>query len=84
LGRGVFISDFIGGNSNAATGDFSIGIVGFLFENGAATQPIAEMNIADNHLRFWHKLVEAADDPWPYNSWRVPSLVFRDVVVSGV
>jgi PmbA protein len=84
LGRGIFITDFIGGNSNPLSGDFSIGIVGFLFENGVPTQPIAEMNLADNHLRFWGKLVEAANDPWPYSSWRIPSLAFRDVVVSGV
>ncbi len=45
---------------------------------------MAEMNIADNHLKFWHKLVEVANDPWIYSSFRMPSLVFNDVVVSGV
>jgi len=42
------------------------------------------MNVADNHLRFWHKLVEVVDDPWPYSAWHTPSLVFKEVVVSGV
>jgi PmbA protein len=84
LGRGIFISDFIGGNSNATSGDFSMGIAGFLFENGVATQPISEMNLAGNHLTFWSKLAEAANNPWLHNEWRIPSLVFRDVVVSGV
>jgi PmbA protein len=84
LGRGVYITGFIGGNSNSTTGDASIGIFGHLFENGALTQPIAEMNIADNHLKFWNKLVEVANDPWRYSSWRMPSLVFTDIVVSGV
>jgi hypothetical protein len=28
--------------------------------------------------------VEAANDPWTYSSYRMPSLVFNDVVVSGV
>ena len=42
------------------------------------------MNIADNHLKFWPKLVETGDDPWAYSSWRTPSLVFKDVVVSGL
>lgn len=84
LGRGIFITGFIGGNSNSTTGDASIGIIGQLFENGKPVQAIAEMNIADNHLKFWHKLVEVANDPWIYSSRRMPSLVFTDVVVSGV
>lgn len=83
LGRGIFITGFIGGNSNSTTGDSSIGILGKLFENGEPVQSVAEMNIAGNHLEFWKKLVEAANDPWPYSSWRTPSLVFSDVVVSG-
>lgn len=84
LGRGVLITGFIGGNSNSTTGDMSVGIIGTLFENGEWVQPVAEMNIADNHLEFWRKLVETADDPWVYSSNRTPSLVFEDVVVSGV
>jgi len=83
LGRGIFITGFIGGNSNSTTGDTSIGIIGRLFENGEPTQAVAEMNIADNHLKLWNKLAEAADDPWLYSSLRMPSLVFTDVVVSG-
>jgi len=35
---------------------------------------------SDNHLKLWQRLAEVADDPWPYGSWRTPSLVFTDVV----
>jgi PmbA protein len=84
LGRGILITDFLGGNSNSTTGDTSMGIIGTLFEKGELVQPVSEMNIADNHLKFWHKLAEVADDPWIYSSWRTPSLVFTDVVVSGL
>ena len=45
---------------------------------------LAEMNIADNHLQFWNKLAEAANDPWIYGNFRMPSLVFTDIVVSGL
>jgi PmbA protein len=83
LGRGILITDFLGGNSNSTTGDFSVGIMGKLFENGEPVQSVAEMNIADNHLRFWQKLAEAANDPWPYSAMRLPSLVFDGVVVAG-
>lgn len=84
LGRGIYITGFIGGNSNSTTGDTSVGIIGHLFEKGVPVQAIAEMNIADNHLKFWNKLVEVANDPWLYSGWRMPSLVFEDVVVSGL
>lgn len=84
LGRGILVTGFIGGNSNSTTGDSSVGIFGHLFENGEPIQAIAEMNIADNHLKFWQKLSEVANDPWIYSSQRTPSLVFTDVVVSGV
>jgi PmbA protein len=84
LGRGILITGFIGGNSNSTTGDSSVGILGKLFEKGESTQAVAEMNIAGNHLEFWPKLAEVANDPWPYSSMRTPSLVFTDVVVSGV
>jgi len=84
LGRGIFVTGFIGGNSNSTTGDFSIGIIGQFFEKGEIVHPVSEMNIADNHLKFWPRLVEAANDPYPYSQMRFPSLVFSDVVVSGL
>lgn len=84
LGRGILITGFIGGNSNPTTGDTSIGIFGRLFEGGVPVQAVAEMNIADNHLKFWDRLIEVADDPWIYSSMRMPSLVIDKVVVAGV
>jgi hypothetical protein len=42
------------------------------------------MNTADNRLKFCARLIEEANDPWTYGLWRTPSLVLRDVVVSGV
>jgi len=84
LGRGILITGFIGGNSNSTTGDTSIGIVGHLFEKGEPVQAVSEMNIADNHLKIWQRLAETANDPYPYSGQRFPSLVFTDVVVSGI
>lgn len=84
LARGILITGFIGGNSNSTTGDTSIGISGQLFENGVPVQAVSEMNIADNHLKIWPRLVEVANDPYLYSSQRFPSLVFKDVVVSGI
>jgi PmbA protein len=84
LGRCILITGFIGGNSNSTTGDFSVGIIGKLYENGSFVQNVAEMNMADNHLNFWNKLVEVANDPWIYSQARLPSMVFDNIVVAGV
>ena len=84
LKRCIVITDYIGGNSNSTTGDFSVGIIGKLYENGNFVQNVAEMNIADNHMNFWNRLVEVANDPWIYSQGRFPSLVIDDVVVAGI
>ena len=84
LGRCILITGYIGGNSNSTTGDFSVGVIGKLYEKGQFVQNVAEMNIADNHLNFWNKLVEVANDPWIYSQARLPSLVFDNVVVAGI
>ena len=84
LGKGILVTGFIGGNSNSTTGDMSLGIIGELFENGESVQPVSEMNIADNHLNFWQKLIETGNDTWQYSSSRMPSMVFDNVVVAGV
>lgn len=84
LGRCMLITGFIGGNSNSTTGDFSVGVIGKIYDKGGFVQNIAEMNIADNHLNFWNKLIETANDPWIYGSARLPSLVFDNVVVAGI
>jgi PmbA protein len=84
LGRCILVTGFIGGNSNSTTGDFSMGIIGKLYDKGEFVQNVSEMNMADNHLKFWNKLVEVANDPWIYGQARFPSLVIDDVVISGI
>jgi PmbA protein len=80
----IFVNGFLGGNNNAATGDFSFGIQGVLLEDGAPTRPVSEMNVSGNTLTIFHQLVEAANDPWTFSSVITPSLVFTDVQFSGV
>jgi PmbA protein len=83
LGRAIHIDGFLGGNTNAVTGDFSFGIQGTLFEDGAPVHAVSEMNISGNLFELLERYVEAADDPYLYGSWRVPSLVFDGLQFSG-
>jgi PmbA protein len=81
--EGILVTSFLGGNSNATTGDFSLGIKGYYIKNGAIAHPVSEMNIAGNQLSFWKKLAEVGSDPWTYSSNRTPTLRFVDVQCSG-
>lgn len=82
--KGIWITGFNGGNCNPTTGDFSFGIEGFLIKNGEATQAISEMNITGNMLNLWESLIEVGNDPRPYTSWQIPSLLFRNIKFSGL
>jgi len=83
LPRGIFITDIIGGNFNATTGDFSTGIAGFLIEEGKLARPVSEMNLAGNLLDLLPKLEEVGNDPYPYMSIRSPALRFAPLRVTG-
>lgn len=84
LNNGILITGFLGGNSNPTTGDFSFGIVGFLIKNGEMIKPINEMNISGNAKEFWNQLQEVGNDPHPYSSILIPSMMFKDVQFSGI
>lgn len=82
-GRAIRVTSFLGGNSNPASGAFSLGIRGQLIENGEVVQNLSEMNVSGNLLELMANFVEAANDPWLYASYRVPTLVFSGVQFSG-
>ena len=83
MDRGIWVTGFIGGNSNSTTGDFSFGIEGFLVEKGKAVKPISEMNITGNLLALWKNLIEVGNDPLLITSARIPSILFDKVSFSG-
>jgi PmbA protein len=82
--KGILVSNFIGGNSNSTTGDFSFGVMGFYVESGAIKQPVNEMNVSGNFKELWKQLVQLGNDPFPYGEWRIPTLHFHDVQFSGL
>ncbi len=83
MDTGILITGFSGGNSNSATGDFSVGIRGHWVEKGKIVRSITEMNLAGNHLKFWTKLAELGRDARQASPWRCPSLRFEPVQFSG-
>jgi len=82
--KGILVKNFIGGNSNSTSGDFSFGIMGHYIEGGRIARPVNEMNISGNMKEFWNRLAEVGNDPYVFSSWRFPSLYFTDVQFSGI
>ena len=82
-GSGILVTDFNGGNSNPATGDFSYGIEGFEFKDGKILRPVSGMLITGNFLSLWQGLIAAGDDSRPCKGKLIPTLAFRDVDFSG-
>jgi PmbA protein len=82
--EGILVTGFLGGNSNATTGDFSLGAQGYRVRGGRIAEPVGEMNVSGNHLELWKRLVAVGNDPYPYSSSRTPTLVFEGVQFAGV
>lgn len=82
-GKGIFVTDFNGGNSNSATGDFSYGIEGFWFEDGKILKPVSEMLVTGNFITLWNNLLAAGDDSRQCKSKLIPTIAFKDVDFSG-
>ena len=83
LPRVIRVDGFLGGNTNAITGDFSFGISGTLFENGEPVAAVSEMNISGDLFTLLGQFQEAASDTWRWGAWRSPSLLFDGVQFSG-
>jgi PmbA protein len=83
VGDGVYVTSWLGGNADATTGDFSLGLRGHMIENGQVGRPVGEMNVTGNLKDLFAQLEMVGNDPYPYSSTLAPSLVFVDVDFSG-
>ena len=82
-GSGILVTEFNGGNSNSATGDFSFGIEGFEFKNGKILRPVREMLVTGNLVTLWSNVMACADDARECMSKLIPTLAFSNVDFSG-
>ena len=83
IGDGILVTGYNGGNSNAATGDFSFGVEGFLFKDGKVVHPVREMLITGNLLTLWNNLLAAGNDARFCKSKLIPTLAFGNVDFSA-
>lgn len=84
IDKGIYITGFNGGNCNGATGDFSFGIEGFFFEKGVISYPIKEMNMTGNILSLWNNVIHIGNDSRDCSRWKIPTLAFEKIDISGI
>jgi len=81
--EGCLVTGWLGGNSDGTTGDFSLGLRGHTIEGGRIGGPVQEMNVTGDLISLFAGLVEVGNDPWPWSSREVPTLVFEGAQLSG-
>lgn len=83
VGEGIYVSSWLGGNSDSTSGEFSLGLRGHLVEKGELGTPVGEMNVTGNLLELFSRLTRVGGDPWTYGTLHTPTLVFEGVSFSG-
>lgn len=82
-GSGILVTGFNGGNCNQATGNFSFGIEGFVFENGRIVHPVQEALMTGNIIELWNSIMAAGSDARRCTRWQIPSLAFGNADISA-
>jgi PmbA protein len=81
--QGLYVTELIGHGVNVVTGDYSRGAVGLWIENGEFAYPVSEITVAAN-LRQMLLDVEAAGSDLEFRgSVASPTLLIREMTVSG-
>lgn len=82
VGKGLLVTDMFGPSINPNTGDYSVGVAGFWFEDGEVQYPVSEVTIAGDLPAMFARLVPASDLEFRgrHNS---PSLLIEDMSIAG-
>ena len=82
-GEGLLVTDMFGPNVNANTGDYSVGVSGFLIENGVLTKPVSEITIAGNLIEMFGTMTPANDLKFE-STVNAPTLRIEGMMVAGL
>ncbi|MEH6410458.1 MAG: metallopeptidase TldD-related protein, partial [Hyphomonas sp.] len=81
-GEGLLVTDMFGPSINPNTGDYSVGVAGFWFENGEIAYPVSEVTIAGDLPAIFARLIPASD--LEFRGTRdAPSILVEDMSLAG-
>jgi PmbA protein len=81
-GKGLLVTEMFSPSLNMNTGDWSVGVAGFWFENGALVHPVSEVTVAGNLLDMYARLRCGADLDMR-GALEAPSLAVDELVIGG-
>jgi PmbA protein len=82
-GKGLLVTDMFSPSLNMNTGDWSVGVAGYWFENGEIQHPVSEVTVAGNLLEIYARL-RCGNDLDTRGSLEIPSLIVDDLAIGGV
>jgi PmbA protein len=82
-GTGLYVTHLMGFGFNAVTGDYSRGAAGLWIENGELAYPVSEVTIAANFGAMLEGLEMAANDLEFQGAVAAPTVLIREMTVSG-
>lgn len=81
-GKGLLVSEMFGPSINPNTGDYSVGVSGYWFENGEIEKSVAEVTIAGDLPSMFARLIPANDLEFR-GSTDAPSILIEDMSLAG-
>lgn len=81
-GTGLLVTSMFGPSLNGNTGDWSAGVSGFWFEDGAIAYPVSEVTVAGKLTDLYLRLQRGSDLEFR-GAFNVPSLMFDAVAIAG-
>ena len=81
-GTGLLVTSMFGPSLNGNTGDWSAGVSGFWFENGAVAYPVSEVTVAGKLTDLYLRIQRGSDLEFR-GGFNVPSLMFDAVAIAG-
>ncbi len=81
-GTGLLVTDMFGPSLNSNTGDYSVGVSGFWFENGERAYPVSEVTVAGDLPSMFLRAIPGADLDIR-GSANSPSLLIDGLALAG-
>jgi PmbA protein len=83
VGRGLYVTEFLGFGVNMTTGDYSRGASGLWIENGELTYPVEEITVAGNLKDMFKNIVAIGNDLEFRSSVAAPTIRIDGLTVAG-
>lgn len=82
--KGLFINEAMGiHTANPISGDFSVGVNGFLIKHGKKSAPVKGMAISGNIMKLFNSVIGVGSDLRFFGHTGSPSLLIENVDISG-